>query len=202
VVGASYSTQRTQTNAAFAEIMRGNPDLAPTVAPFWAQTLDFPGSDKFAQAMAAMAPPPVKAILQPEGGEDKGPDPAELAAQLAQCKAALEEATNIAHEAEQDAAEANAKLADKDHENEVRQYEAETNRLKVTGANDEQIKAIVGELLEQMLSGPAPLPGDPPTGGEITSPDAGAQMPDDASLGGSPPLSVSSDAPAPSDEAL
>jgi hypothetical protein len=159
VVGASYSTQRTQTNAAFAEIMRGNKELAPTVAPFWAQTLDFPGSDKFAQAMAAMAPPPVKAILQPEDGEKKI-DPAEMAAALAQCQAALQEATQIAHEAESDAQEANDKLNAKEEENKVRQYEAETNRLKVTGANEEQIQAIVQELVEQMLAGEAPLPGD------------------------------------------
>ncbi|NDH54818.1 MAG: hypothetical protein EBY24_23230, partial [Betaproteobacteria bacterium] len=102
VIGASYSTQRAQTNAAFGEIMRTSPQLAQIVAPFWAQTLDFPGSEKFAQAMAAMAPAPVKAILQPEG-QDKGPDPAELSHQLDQCKQALQEAIQHAHDAQSDA---------------------------------------------------------------------------------------------------
>ncbi len=167
VIGASYSTQRTQTNAAFTEIMRGNPEMAPTVAPFWAQTLDFPGSDKFAQAMAAMAPAPVKAILQPEGQED-APDPAKMAQELDQCKKALEEAIKLAHESQEDADEAIAGQADakrlaevKARELDIKAYEAETNRLKVTGANSEQIQTIVSDLVNQMLMNPDPLPGDP-----------------------------------------
>lgn len=178
VVGASYSTQRTQTNAAFAEIMRGNPDLAPTVAPFWAQTLDFPGSDKFAQAMAAMAPAPVKAILQPEGA-DKGPDPAELSHQLEQCKQALNEAIGHAHDAQKDADEAIAAMAEAKrtaavHEREldIEAYNAETNRLKVTGANVDQIEAVTRDLITQMLQQPEPLPGDEPTGPAQPMPDS------------------------------
>lgn len=168
VIGASYSTQRTQTNAAFGEIMRGNPDLAPTVAPFWAQTLDFPGSDKFAQAMAAMAPPPVKAILQPEGA-DKGPDPAELSHQLDQCKQALDEAIGHAHDAQHDAdqaiataAEAKRTAENRERELDIEAYNAETARLKVTGANADQIEAVTRDLIMRMLQQAAPLPGDEP----------------------------------------
>jgi len=173
VVGASYSTQRSQTNAAFGEIMRGNPELAPTVAPFWAQTLDFPGSDKFAQAMAAMAPPPVKAIIQPEGQND-APDPAKLAQQmqkmqqvLEQTQQALQEAIQHAKDAQEDADMAIAEVADSKRMAEVREreldiqaYNAETNRLKVTGANVDQIEAVTRGLIEQMLNNPDPLPGE------------------------------------------
>lgn len=166
VVGASYSTQRTQTNAAFAEIMRGNKDLAPVVAPFWAQTLDFPGSDKFAQAMAAMAPAPVKAILQPEGQKD-APDPAKMAQELDQCKQALQEAIQHAKEAQEDAdmaiaSEADAKrtAAVRERELDIDAYNAETNRLKITGANEEQMRAITTDLINEMLMQPDPLPGD------------------------------------------
>lgn len=167
VVGASYSTQRTQTNQAFAEIMRGNKELAPTVAPFWAQTLDFPGSDKFAQAMAEMAPPAVKAILKPEGAKD-APDPAEMAQKLKQTQEALQEAIQHAREAQQDADEAQAEAAEakRDAENrerelDIKAYQAGTDRLKVTGANEEQIQYIVKDLINTMLSQPEPLPGDP-----------------------------------------
>lgn len=166
VVGASYSTQRTQTNAAFAEIMRGNKELAPVVAPFWAQTLDFPGSDKFAQAMAAMAPPPVKAILQPEG-KDSAPDPAAMAKQMADIQQALQEAIQHAKEAQEDADQAIAAAADakrlaevRERELDIQAYNAETQRLKVTGANEEQIQAIVGDLVNTMLAQPDPLPGE------------------------------------------
>lgn len=182
VVGASYSTQRSQTNAAFAEIMRGNKELAPVVAPFWAQTLDFPGSDKFAQAMAAMAPAPVKAILQPEGQQD-APDPAKMAQQLAEMKQALQEALQHAKEAQDDADEAIAAVADakrmaevRERELDIKAYDSETKRLQVTGANEEQIKAITGDLINQMLSQPDPLPGDPmPNEEETATPEQGMQ---------------------------
>ena len=172
VVGASYSTQRTQTNAAFTEIMRGNPSLAPVVAPFWAQTLDFPGADKFAQAMATMAPPPVKAILQPEGHED-APDPAKMAQQLQEMQQALQEAIQHAHEAQQDADEAQAAMAEaqrlaevKAQENQIKAYDAETKRMQVLGVTQEQARAVVVELIEQMLQHPDPLPGERPVSGE------------------------------------
>jgi hypothetical protein len=191
VVGASYSTQRSQTNAAFAEIMRGNKELAQIVAPFWAQTLDFPGSDKFAQAMAAMAPPPVKAILQPEGSEDEL-DPAALAQQLAQCKQALEEAIQHAHDAQGEADQAmraadveKTKAMARDKELEIAEYEAETKRLQVTGANEAQIQAITAELVREMLddreaSAAAnamgmPTPGAEMAGEQPEAPEAGEQ---------------------------
>ena len=166
VVGASYTTQRSQTNAAFAEIMRGNPELAPTVAPFWAQTLDFPDSDKFAQAMAAMAPPPVKAILEPEGKDD-APDPARLAQQLQEMQAALQEAIQHAQEAQQEAdqaqqeaTEAKQALKDRDAELEIRAYDSKTKRMQVTGVTAEQAELVVRQLIQSMLDHPEPLPGD------------------------------------------
>lgn len=151
VVGASYSTQRKETNVAFGEIMRGNKELAQVVAPFWAQTLDFPGSDKFAQAMAAMAPPAVKAIIQPEGA-DKQQDPIMLAQQIEEMKAALQEAVQVAQEAQQEIATLEQANKDKAAENEIKQFDAETKRLQVVGANQEQIAAITEQLVNEMLS--------------------------------------------------
>ena len=149
-----------------AEIMRGNPELAATIAPFWAQTLDFPGSDKFAQAMAAMAPPPVKAILQPEGSGQQV-DPAAQAQKIDEMGKALEEAIQHAKDAQEDAdaaiaGEADAKrLAEvRERELDIKAYEAETNRLKITGANEQQMQAIVTDMVNAMLSQPEPLPGD------------------------------------------
>jgi hypothetical protein len=176
VVGASYTTQRTQAQQALNEVMARNPEMAPAVAPLWAQTLDIPYADKLAQALIAVAPAPVKAVLQPEA-EQEGPSTAELAAKVEQMRAAIQEATAIAQEAEQELAEAQAKLADKSNENEIAQFNAQTQRLKVTGANEEQIKAIVFELVNQMLTSPAPLGDEDPQGGEIADPYAGEQIP-------------------------
>ena len=117
--------------------------------------------------MVAMAPPPVKAILQPEGQKD-APDPAKMAQQIDEMQKALQEALQHAHEAQEDADEAIAGQADakrlaevKEREMDIKAYDAETYRLKVTGANDEQTQAIVRDLINQMLSHPDPLPGDP-----------------------------------------
>lgn len=152
VIGASYSTQRTQTNAAFTEIIRSSkdPQLTATVLPFWAQTLDFPGSDKFAQAMTAMAPPAVKSILQPEGSGD-APDPAQMAQQLDQCKQALQEALQVAQEAQQEIQAAQTEMDGMKADAEIDWFKARTDRLKVTGANQEQVAAITEELVNGML---------------------------------------------------
>jgi hypothetical protein len=166
VVGASYATQRKETNSSFTEMMRANPAMAPIIAPFWAQTLDFPGSDKFAQAVAAMAPPPVKAILQPEGSDQKV-DPAAMAQQVQQLQQALQEAIQHAQDAQQDADMAIAGMADakrlaevRERENDIKAYDAETKRLSIVGANEQQIQAVTQDLIEQILRNPTPLPGD------------------------------------------
>lgn len=160
VAGASFATQRTQAQQAFAEIMRGNPEMTPAIAPLWAKNLDIPEADKLAQVLVAVAPPEVKAILQPQ---DQQPQTGELTAQIEQLKKALEEATNIAHEAQQELDECQEKLNDKyaegeakEREIEIKAYQAETERLKVTGANEEQIQAIVMDLIASMTRQPMP----------------------------------------------
>jgi hypothetical protein len=154
VVGASFSTQRAQAQTAFAEIMRAAPQLLPAVAPIWAKTLDIPHADKLAQVLTAIAPPEVKAILQPQS---QGPTTADLLAQVQQLQEALQEATALATEAEQELASKDAELDGVKADKAVDQYNAETARLKVTGANEAQIQAIVSDLLNQMLSSPAPI---------------------------------------------
>lgn len=153
VIGASYATQRTQTNQAFTSIIQGakDPNLMAAILPFWAQTLDFPGSDKFAQAMGAMAPAPVKAILQPEGGEQEK-DPATLMQELEQCKQALNEAVQVAQEAQQEVATLTQANEDKAEENRIREYDSKTKRMQVEGANLEQVAAVAEKVVNDMLA--------------------------------------------------
>lgn len=165
VVGASYSTQRTQAQAALSEAMRDSPELKPIIAPIWAQNLDIPNSDKLAQALMAMAPEQARAVLAPESG--KQPTTADLMAKLDQMQKGLQEAVELAEVTQAELDECEAKLADKSEENEIKRYEAETKRLTVTGANEDQIKAIVGELVNEVLTSPAPLGDEQPEGGEL-----------------------------------
>lgn len=189
VAGASFATQRQETNAALTEMIRANPSMMPVVGPLWANSLDFPDAPKLAQVLTAMAPPEVQAVLNP--GADKQPTAADLMAQIEKMKRDLQEATQIAQEAQQDADEANAKAESKEAENEIKRYEAETNRLKVTGANVEQIESIVAGLVNQMLSSPSPL-GDegeqeePDQDGSMQHESAEGEMPEQEEMQGMP----------------
>lgn len=162
VVGASFSTQRTQAQAALSEVMRNNPDLTPVIAPIWAGTLDIPHADKLAQVLAAVAPPEVKAILDPSG--DKQPKTADLMAQIQQLKQGLDAAVQEAHAAQQEIDELQAEKEAREEENAIKAYDAYTKRLSVTGANVQQIEAIVKDMVNGMLTSQDPLGDEQPTG--------------------------------------
>ena len=170
VVGASFATQRTQAQAAFTEMMRASPDLMPAIAPLWAQTLDVPHADKLAQVLTAVAPPEVKAILQPQDSE--GPTTADLTAKVQQLTQALQAAIQEAHQAQQDADEAHAAVAEakanaeaREDEVAIKAFDALTKRLQVLGATitPDQVQAIVQQTLAQTLAQPSPTeePGEP-----------------------------------------
>lgn len=185
VVGASYSTQRSQAQAALSEVMRNNPDMTPAIAPLWAQNLDIPHADKLAQVLTAMAPAPVQAILNPDGS--KQPKPEQLVQQVQEAQAALKEAIQHAHDAQADADKAEQELRDKraeldarERELDIKAYEAETKRIQVTTPvmTPDEIRLMVAQTVDAMLSHPAPLPSEtseaesaPPTAPEPAPPD-------------------------------
>lgn len=170
VVGASFSTQRAQAQEAYTEMMRANPAIMPVIAPLWAQTLDVSHADKLAQVLTAVAPPEVREILQPgESGESKE----QMKAKLGDATKALEEATQLAKDAQADADQAHAKLAEqaeemaqKDDETSIKAYEAMTNRLKVTSVmmTPEEVQAIARDTVMAMLAQSQPM--DEPQGYE------------------------------------
>lgn len=170
VIGASYSTQRSQGQAALSEVMRNNPNMTPAIAPLWAQSLDIPHADKLAQVLTAMAPAPVQAILNPDAA--KQPKPEQLMQQVQQAQDALKEAIQHAHDAQQEADEAQEQLHDKradlavkQRELQIKAYEAATKRLQVTSTamTPDEIRMMVAETVDAMLSHPDPLPSEQPT---------------------------------------
>ena len=135
VVGAAFSTQRQQAQAAYTEMMRANPNLTPVIGPLWAQTLDVPHADKLAQVLTAVAPPEVQAILKPQDGKQSED---EMAAQIEQMKKALQEAIGVAQETQQECDQLQAQLEEakadsalKAKEVEIKQFDAETKRMQV-----------------------------------------------------------------------
>lgn len=181
VVGASFSTQRSQAQSALAEVMRNNPEMTPAIAPLWAQNLDIPHADKLAQVLVAMAPPAVQAILNPD--TNKQPKPEQLMQQVQQAQQALKEAIQHAHDAQAEADQAEQQLRDKREEIEtktreldIKAYDAETKRLQLTSAamTPEEVRMMVAQTVNAMLSHPDPLPGELPEPGEAESPQPGA----------------------------
>ena len=59
-----------------------------------------------------------------------------------------------------ESADAKRTAAVKERELDIESYNAETDRLKVTGANADQIEQVTRDLINQMLMHPDPLPGD------------------------------------------
>lgn len=151
VVGASFATQRTQAQAAFTEMMRANPALAPALAPLWAQTLDVPHADKLAQVLTAVAPPEVKAILSPES--DKQPQTADLMAKIQQLQSGLQEAIQHAQDAQAEADQLKAEQEAREEENAIKAYEAMTKRI--VGMKDaitpDQVQQLVVQTIVQMM---------------------------------------------------
>lgn len=150
VVGTNYTTQRSQAQQALAEVMRTSPNLTPAIAPLWSMNLDIPNADKLSQVLTAMAPPEIQAIMNPD--QDGQPKPEELIAKNKQLEQQLEQAGQLLQQAGEDLQVKEQALKDKQLEIDVQQYNAETNRLKVTGANEEQIEAIVQNMVGDMLN--------------------------------------------------
>src|SRR4030095_11769450 len=80
VVGKSYATRREETADALSAIMQAAPGLAPILAPFWLDELDFPGA-KSRPATAKKPRPP-----QFQEDEGQGPTPQQMQQQLAQAQ--------------------------------------------------------------------------------------------------------------------
>lgn len=150
VVGAAYTTQRAQAQQAFTEMMRANPNMAPVIAPLWAQTLDVPHADKLAEVLIASAPPEVQAILKPEAQEAST---GELQAKVQQLQQALQEAIQHAQEAQSELEQAHAEHEAKERELDIKAFEAWTKRQQVLNSafTPEQLQGIVAPLVQQTL---------------------------------------------------
>lgn len=150
VIGQSYTTQRSQAQVALSEIMRTSPNLTPAIAPLWAMNLDIPNNDKLSQVLAAMAPPEIQEILNPDASNK--PKPEDLMMQNQQMKQAIEMAAGQISQLQEQLNQSAQELAEKEQAIEIDRYNAETNRLKVTGANSEQLREIVADLMANMLA--------------------------------------------------
>jgi hypothetical protein len=140
-VGPAYGTQRQEAFNAFSQLIQQNPQAFQVVGDFWADNADFPGADELADRLKRGLPPQYRA----------GPDPqvqhiTQVASQLAQ-KADAEIAS-----LKDQLAQHQAKLDDKSEDLKVKDYAAETDRLKVVGGIDPMaLQIVVRQLIRDMM---------------------------------------------------
>lgn len=145
--GPSFTTRREEAAAQMAELLRVYPAAAPVIGDLLAKNLDWPGADEIAKRLQAMLPPQVK-------GQD--PQSAQMQQVIQQLQQQLGQMGQKLQEVQTD------KTIDVEKVR-VDAYNAETNRLKVmqTGLMPEQVQALVLQTLQQVLSSPDILPGQP-----------------------------------------
>lgn len=145
--GPSFTTRREEAAAQMTELLRVYPAAAPVIGDLLAKNLDWPGADEIAKRLQAMLPPQVK-----------GQDP-----QSAQMQQVIQQLQQQLGQMEQKLQEVQTDKAIDVEKVRVDAYNAETNRLKVmqTGMTPEQVQALVIQTLQQVLSSPDILPGQP-----------------------------------------
>jgi hypothetical protein len=147
-VGPSYGTQRQEAANAFSQIMQQNPAAFQIVGDFWAANSDFPGADELADRLKRGLPPQYKS----------GPDP-QVMAIAQQAQQAQQQAKGLLQKADAEIASLQAQLVhaqeqfkDKSAEIAIKDYSAETDRLKVVGGIDPlSLQVIVRQMVSDML---------------------------------------------------
>lgn len=147
-VGPSYATKRQEAFNAFSQVIQSNASAFAVVGDFWAKNADFPGADEMALRLKQGLPPQYKS----------GPDPQvqQITAQAAQMQ---QHAQDLLKQADAQISSLQAELVrqqelmkDKSAEIAVKDYAAETDRLKVVGGIDPMaMQIIVRQMVQDML---------------------------------------------------
>lgn len=129
--GPSFTSRREEAATQMIELIRAYPAAAPVIGDLLARNLDWPGADEIADRLQALLP----GNLQGEGPEAQ------------EAKAAMQQMAQLVQELQ---AKANDKAEDRAIENrklEIEAFNAETDRMKVTGDQElKRLTALVGQL--------------------------------------------------------
>jgi len=120
--GPSFTTRREEAASQMMEFMRVLPNAAPLIGDLLAKNLDWPGSDEIAKRLQAMLPPQV---------QGHNPQMAAMQHQLQQQDGMAKQAVGQLNQKLQ---ELTQKLADKSQDEQIKQYNAETQRIAALAA--------------------------------------------------------------------
>jgi hypothetical protein len=136
-VGPSYGTKRQEAFQALSEIAAQNPAIMQIAGDLIMQAADFPMADKLAERLEKALPPELK---DTDDQSPQDPQVQQMQQQLEQMSQQMEQMAKA--------------LEDKEHEQAIKEYEAETNRLKVvsTQMTPEQINLMIMQTLHDITS--------------------------------------------------
>jgi hypothetical protein len=147
-VGPSFGTQRQEAANAFTQIMAQNPAAFAVVGDLWAENSDFPGAEELAERLRRGLPQQYK----------PGPDPQMLQMQQ-QMQQQQQMAQGLLRQADAKVATLQGEVVrqkekadEKDMDLEIKNYQAETERLKVVGGIDPNaMQMVVRQLVTDMM---------------------------------------------------
>jgi hypothetical protein len=115
--GPSFTSRREEAAQQMIDLIQAYPDAAPIIGDLLAKNLDWPGADEIAKRLEAMLPPQI------QGQEQQGGVPPEAQQQLQQMAQALQQM-------QQELAAAKNDNALKARELDIKEYEAQTDRME------------------------------------------------------------------------
>jgi hypothetical protein len=141
-VGPAYATQRQEAWNAFVQITTGAPALIDEIGDLMFRSADFPLADKIAERLRRKIAANAPYLL-----EDGGTTP-----QLAQLTENLKQAQGQVGELIQKLAEKNLELKNKDDENSIKRFEADSSRLTAETNSIVDLKKSQIELHQLMVT--------------------------------------------------
>jgi hypothetical protein len=143
-VGPSYGTQRQEAFNAFSQMLAQNKEMWTVVGDLWAESADFPGSEKLAKRLHRMVPQ--SALGGPTPEMQKMQQEFQQVAQQGQAE--IGQLQTALTEAQQ-------KLKDQSEDLARKEFEAETQRMAAVGKIDpEAFKPVIREMVSQMMGQP------------------------------------------------
>jgi hypothetical protein len=148
-VGPSFATKRQEAFNAFSQVIAQNGAAFQVIGDFWAKNADFPGADEMANRLKQGLPPQYKS---------GGPDP-QVQMITAEAQKVQQQASDLLGQADKEIADLKTQnqqlqmqLKDKSGDLMIKDYSAETDRLKAVGTIDPMsLQIVVRQLVEDML---------------------------------------------------
>jgi hypothetical protein len=132
--GASYTTRRVEAAEAMMEAVQVFPEMMQVAGDLVAKAQDWPGSEELAERLRKTIPPQLlNEKDRKEMGEQGGPDVNAMMQQQAQMQEAMQKGMEQLQKLEQENVVLKAKHDIELQKIEIERFEAETERLKVTG---------------------------------------------------------------------